>query len=409
MPARICCLDLDTFFVSVERLFNPSLVGKPVVVGGERGARGVVTAASYEVRPFGVRSGISLLEASRLAPPNAVFLPTRHGAYSDYSARVREVIERYSPEVRAASIDEFYIDFAGCEGLYRQSENEDGDAAIERAVRAMCAAIRREINLPASAGIGATRVIAKVASGRAKPEGVLLVPQGGERAFLLPLPVRKLPGIGPKTEERLVADGIHTLGDLANLPTGPLRSKYSRVLAFLEREIAGNGPVKSLGRERPAFHEHDPEGLDLGSISNERTFFSSLHDESRVLTELLSLAERVCFRARKRGIRARTVTLKLRYSDFDTFTRARTMEATSDEAKVYSAIVQLYRVAKKRRLPIRLVGVGLSNLIGPEEAEQLSLPFCTARPVGPIMDEIREKYGYESVHLGGSAGARRVP
>jgi len=399
MPARICCLDLDTFFVSVERLFDPTLVGKPVVVGGPRGGRGVVTAASYEVRPFGVRSGMSLLEASRLAPPEAVFLSTRHGSYSEYAARVREVIDRFSPEVRTASIDEFYIDFTGCEGLYRRAPDEDGDVAIERAVREMCATIRREIHLPASAGIGGSRIIAKVASGRAKPEGVRLVPVGAERDFLLPLPVRKLPGIGPRTEERMTADGLVTLGDLASLPTGPLRAKYARILGLLEWEISGQARPPSLGRERPHFHEYDPEGLDLGSISNERTFFATLHDEGRVLGELLRLCERVCHRARKRGIRARTVTLKLRYSDFHTFTRARTIEPTCDEPKVFGAISDLYRIGRRRRLPIRLVGVGLSNLVGPEEPEQLSLSFDEARPVGPVMDEIREKFGYEAVHL----------
>ena len=261
MAARICCLDLDTFFVSVERLFDPALVGKPVVVGGRRGSRGVVTAASYEVREFGVRSGMSMRDASRLAPPDAVFVPTRHGAYGDYSKRVRAVLERFSPEVRAASIDEFYIDFGGCEGLYRRSEGECGDAIIERTVRQMCRIILDETGLPASAGIGGSRIVAKIASGRAKPAGVLLVPVGSERDFLLPLPVRKFPGIGPKAEARMVADGLHTLGDLTCLPTGPLRLRYARNLAVLERELSGQPRTTPLGRERPAFSEHDPSGL----------------------------------------------------------------------------------------------------------------------------------------------------
>ena len=407
MAARICCLDLDTFFVSVERLLDPTLEGKPVVVGGARGGRGVVTASSYEVRAFGVRSGMSLREASRLAPADAVFLPTRHGVYGDYSKRVRAVLDGFSPEVRAASIDEFYIDFAGCEGLYRRAPDEDGDVAIERAARAMCARIRSEIGLPASAGVGGTRVIAKVASGRAKPAGVLLVPVGAERAFLLPLPVRKLPGIGPKAEARMQADGLVTLGDLAGLPPGPVRARYARILGFLERELDGAGARAPLARERPAFHEHDPEGLHLGSISNERTFFDALGDERRVRDQLLGLTERVCWRARKRGIRARTITLKLRYSDFDTISRSRSIEPTSDEAVVLRTLTDLYRAARRRRLPIRLLGVALSNLIAPDEPAQLELPLERARPVGAAMDLVRGKYGYDAVHLGGAPHRRR--
>ena len=202
MPVRICCLDLDTFFVSVERLFDPKLQGRPVIVGGPRGSRGVVTAASYEVRAFGVRSGMSLRDASRLAPPEAVFLEPRHGAYGTYSEQVRAVVERYTPDVRAASIDEFYLDFTGCDGLYRHAHDEDGDLAIERAVREMCQVIRHETGLPASAGIGVSRIIAKIASGRAKPEGVLLVPQGRNPAFLLQLPIRKFPVSGPKRKRK---------------------------------------------------------------------------------------------------------------------------------------------------------------------------------------------------------------
>lgn len=397
MPSRICCLDLDTFFVSVERLFDPSLIGKPVVVGGIRGERGVVTAASYEARAFGVRSGMSLRDADRLAPPDAIFLPTRHGVYGEYSERVRGVLDRYTPEVRAASIDEFYMDFAGCEELYRKHADESDDACIERTVREMRECIFVETGLPASAGIGTSRIIAKVASALAKPAGVRFVKMGAEREFLLPLPVRKLPGIGPKTEARMLGDGIHTLRDLTRLPTGPIRAKYGRILAMLERELVGQGG-RPLGRERPAFSEHDPHGLSVGSISNERTFFHSLHDDERILAQLLALAERVCHRARKRKIRARTVTLKLRYTDFQTLNRSRTIEPTSDEVLIQATLVELYRECKQRKLAIRLLGVQLSNLLD-ETPEQLKLRFARRRSVGVALDKVRERYGYDSVHL----------
>jgi DNA polymerase-4 len=414
MPARICCLDLDTFFVSVERLFDPSLNGKPVIVGGPRGTRGVVTAASYEVRAFGVRSGMSLRDASRLAPPHAIFLPARHAAYGTYSERVRSVLERFTPDVRPASIDEFYLDFTGCEGLYQHNADEDGDVAIERAIRRMCSAIREETGLPASAGIGASRIIAKIASGRAKPEGVLLVPQGTERGFLSPLPIRRLPGIGPKAEQRLLADGIQTLGDLINLRAGSKRERYSRILTLIETVLSGSSNPTPFGPARPAFLEHDPEELDVGSISNERTFFDTLGDESAVQRELLWLVERVCWRLRKRGITARTITLKLRYSDFSTILRSRTVDPTADEAEVLRTVIELYREHQRRpaslksALGVRLLGVGLSNLVGRDAVAQLALPFQRGPQVGPVLDQVRSKYGYDAVHLGDASTVGRL-
>jgi DNA polymerase-4 len=186
---RICCLDLDTFFVSVERVLDPSLEGKPVVVGGRPGSRGVVTAASYEVRGLGVKSGMSLVEAGRLAP-HAVYLPTRGDTYSDFADKVRDIARRYAPTVVIASIDEMFLDLSGCERLYGRAGDESGDVAIERAVLDITRAIDDELGLPASAGLATSLVMAKVASSLAKPRGVMLVPAGVERAVLAPLPVR---------------------------------------------------------------------------------------------------------------------------------------------------------------------------------------------------------------------------
>jgi DNA polymerase-4 len=211
LPApRICCLDLDTFFVSVERLLDPRLKRKPVVVGGLPGQRGVVTAASYEVRAFGVRSGMSLKRAFELAP-HAVYLPTRHGVYGDYAKRVREIAERYTPVSQVASIDEMFLDFSGCESMYRLGGDVDADATIERVVRDLTDEILDRVGLPASCGIATSRSVAKVASGLAKPHGVLLVPAGAEMELLGPLPVRKFPGIGPVAEQKLHALGLTTL------------------------------------------------------------------------------------------------------------------------------------------------------------------------------------------------------
>ncbi|HEY3593118.1 MAG TPA: hypothetical protein VGL13_04570, partial [Polyangiaceae bacterium] len=176
---RICCLDLDTFFVSVERLLDPSLVGKPVVVGGRPGQRGVVTSSSYEVRALGVRSGMSLKTAFELAP-HAIYLPTRHGLYGDYATRVRRIAEGYTPVSQVASIDEMFLDFSGCEKLYEAPGDATTDATIDRVVHQLTDEIADRVGLPSSAGIATSRSVAKVASGLAKPRGVLMVLAGTE-------------------------------------------------------------------------------------------------------------------------------------------------------------------------------------------------------------------------------------
>ncbi len=252
MAARLACLDLDTFFVSVERLLDPSLVGVPVVVGGRKGDRGVVTSCSYEVRGCGVHSGMSLLESARLAP-HATFVPTRSDTYATHSAAVKAVLERWCPVVQTASIDEFFRDFAGCERLYAQAGDADRDATIARTVWAMRDEVQAETGLPASVGIGASRAVAKMASGRAKPAGVVLVREGQEEAFAHPLPVRKLPGIGPVAERTLLAAGIRTLGELAAVPEGS--GPVAGMAAHLRASLAPSGPLPA--RDRPAFREHD--------------------------------------------------------------------------------------------------------------------------------------------------------
>lgn len=391
---RICCLDLDTFFVSVERLLDPSLEGLPVVVGGRPGQRGVVTAASYEVRAFGVRSGMSVADALRLAP-HAVFRPTRHGAYEPYAQRVRELATRFSPVVRIASIDEMFLDFRGCERLYRRSGDTGPDETIFRVVQELRDAVRDEVGLPASAGIGTTKEVAKVASGLAKPRGVLLVRAGAESRLLAPLPVRKYPGIGPVAEQKLASLGIRTLGQLGAAPAPLVRQVFGSLADRLRRGAAGQSRAE-LGRERPAFREHDPEGGVVGSISNERTFHADVGDEQTVQSMLCALCERVCWRARKRGVKARTVTLKLRYADFHTVTRGRTIAATTSEAAVLAAVKSLYQRARTRRLPIRLLGVALSNLA--DDDGQLGL-FDPLERVGGAVDAIRERFGFDAVRL----------
>jgi DNA polymerase-4 len=395
---RICCLDLDTFFVSVERLLDPTLEEKPVVVGGKPGTRGVVTAASYDVRRLGVKSGMSLIEAGRLAP-DAIYLPTRGDTYGEYADRVREIARRFSPTVLVASIDEMFLDFTGCESLYGRPGDENADAAIERAVLDLTGAVDRELGLPASAGIATSKVMAKVASALAKPRGVMLVPAGVERAVLAPLPVRSFPGIGPVAEGKLLAAGFETLGAVADAPLAALRQIFGAWAAGIQRGVQGRGSG-DLGRERPAFSEHDPEGETVGSISNERTFREDASDPALIHSVLCGLCERVCWRARKRHIKARTVTLKLRYADFHTLTRSRTLAPTSSELELYPVLKEMLAAARTRPLPVRLLGVALSNL---GAFEQLSL-FDQHEKAAAVVDRLREKYGFSIVTLATQLG-----
>jgi DNA polymerase IV len=402
--ARICCLDLDTFFVSVERLLDPSLCGKAVVVGGAKGARGVVTSSSYEARAFGVRSGMSIREASELAP-DAVFVSGHHEEYGRYSRGAREIVERFSPIVIAASIDEQYVDFHGCESLYRKPEDDgDDDATILRVVRTMTKTIADELRLPSSAGIATSKSTAKVACGLAKPAGVLLVRSGTEEATLAPLPVRKLPGIGPVSEEKLHRAGVLTLGDFVRAPDAVLRPIFGAYTAGLRRDALGEGH-NDLGRERPAFREHDPYGERVGSISNERTFAETSRAASESI--LCGLCERVCSRARSRGVRAGRVTLRLRYADFHTITRSQTITPTNVDVEVHRIVLSIYRRARVGTVPIRLLGVALSKLSF--EDPQLELPmFEEGERRGRTVDAVREKFGYDAVHLATTIERRPV-
>lgn len=402
LAPRISCLDLDTFFVSVERLLDPSLCGRPVIVGGERNGRGVVTSASYEARAFGVRSGMSIREASDLAPKEAAFVSGHSDEYMEYSRRAREIVERFSPVVIAASIDEHYIDFTGCERMYRRAGDADDDATILRTVRELTAAIQRELGLPSSAGIATTKSMAKVASGLAKPAGVLLVQAGTEAAVLAPLPVRKLPGIGPVAETKLHALGIRTLGQLVDAAEGELRPIFGAYTPGIRASARGEGSDE-LGRERPAFREHDPEGSVAGTISNERTFVEVNRDTS---FEVLSgLVERIGSRVRHRGVLAGQLTLKLRYTDFQTISRGRTITPpTSVDVELHRIVLDLYRETRTRDLPIRLLGIQVAKLR--LDAVQMRL-FDGGERRGIVVDRVRDRFGFQAVRLATSLRRRR--
>ncbi len=397
MLARLCCLDLDTFFVSVERILDPSLVGKPVVVGGRPGSRGVVTAASYEVRERGVRSGMPLSRAVALAP-HAIFLPTRHDTYGGYSQKVWKIVEKYCPTIQVASIDELYMDFRGCERLYRRSEDVDDDRTIERVVRELTATIQSELGLPASVGIARSKIVAKIASGLAKPAGVLFVPEGNEAQLLSPLPVRKYPGIGPAAEERLAAAGIVTLGQILTASEAKLKMIFGSRVASIQRGIRGESEGK-IDAAAPAFRERDVEVTGVGSISNERTFREDVDDPQSIDAMLCSLAERVCWRARARGLKARTISLKFRYGDFQTCSRSRTLEPTDSESVVLDVVRSLLADSWTRTRPLRLVGVGISKF---DANRQIDL-FSDTTEFHRAVDSVRDRFGFESLRLASTA------
>ena len=338
---------------------------------------------------------MSLTRAVELAP-DAVFLPTRHGVYGDYAARVRTIAEGYTPVSQVASIDEMFLDFSGCERMYWSPGDADPDFTIARVVRNLTDEIADRVGLPASAGIATSRAVAKVASGLAKPRGVLIVPAGTEQALLGRLPVRKFPGIGPVAEQKLHALGLRTLDEVAGAPSAVLRRIFGAWAESIQRGCRGLGSHE-LGRERPAFQEYDPAGCAVGSISNERTFREDVRDPVCIDALLCSLCERVCWRARARGVKARTVTLKLRYADFHTLTRARTISPTCSELVLYPVVRAMFERARQRRLAIRLLGIALSNLR--PEAEQLPLFHDDAAALLGAVDGVRNRYGYDALRI----------
>ena len=380
-------VDLDAFFVAVERTLDPSLGGRPVIVGGP-GVRSVVSCASYEARSFGVHSAMPIAEARRLCP-QAIFLPGRHEAYRDVSRRFMAILRDYSPLVAQVSVDEAYMDMTGTERLF---------GPPKKSGKAIKARISGELSVTASIGVGASKLVAKIASDRCKPDGLLIVPAGESASFLAPLPVRELPGIGPRAGEALEGLGVRTLGELAVFPEGPLRRELGeRTARSLRRRAAGIDPSPVT----PA--------SEAKSISAETTFDEDTDDEGYLTGALLELSERVGARLRKARRRAGTVTLKLRYFDFATITRQTTLSAPvgGDEA-IFQASRALFLTAMRaRRAKVRLLGVGVSGLS--ESASQLSLLDSGNEDDSAIsgaIDAIRAKYGREAIRRG--RGARGV-
>ena len=384
MVRSILHVDLDAFFVAVEQARDPALRGKPVIVGGDPNGRGVVATASYEARVFGVHSGMALRTAKRLAP-HALFLRGDFREYARVSRAFHAIVADYSPLVESGGLDEAYIDITGCEALV-------GSPA--EAAASLRARVRAELGLAASVGIAASKLVAKVASDGAKPDGVLAVPAGMEDAFLAPLPLRALPMLGPSQEKRLAQLGVSTIGQLQALPVSAIEGLFGRHGAVLAQRARGIDPTPVGGE------------AEAKSISREGTFAADVVDVEHLRAVLRGFSESVGAQLRAQGRRARTVSLKLRYEDFTTIGRSLTLPqpAASDEAIFAAADGLLGKTRDVERRPVRLIGVGVSNLVA--DAVQLSLEptrATKAESLSAAFDRVRRKYGVRSLQTGRTA------
>jgi DNA polymerase-4 len=351
-PRAIMHLDLDAFFCSVEVLRDPSLKDKPIVVGGRSENRGVVAAASYPARKFGIHSAMPMIEATRRCK-DLIVISSQHGLYKMYSKVIMGILRAESPIIQQVSIDEAYLDL---------SDEVDNWIEATDIARKIQMRISRDIGLSASVGIATNKMIAKIASDFQKPNGLTVVPPGTEISFLHPLPVKKIPGIGPKTSERLAKFGIYKVADMAVIPEEKLIQRFGKLGSAMVNWANGID-------ERPVHEDHETK-----SISTERTFSKNIEEQGELLDILEKLSLKVAEQLRKKKFMAATISIKLRYGDFSTFTRQHTLQEPTDDG------LEIYRIARKLLVrnwmqgePVRLLGVGGSHFSEPHGQLSLSL------------------------------------
>jgi DNA polymerase-4 len=382
-------IDLDAFFVSVEQVLNPELRGKPVVVGGRPDRRGVVAAASYEARAYGLHSGMPLVTAVRLCP-QAIFIEGSFPRYRDASKKFMAILADFSPFLEPMGLDEAYLDVTGFESLH---------GSIHQMALTIKQRIKDELRLNASIGIASCKVVAKVASDLSKPDGLIEVPFGEERAFLAPLSIDKLPGIGKKTEQKLKGLGIKTLAQLSLMPLEALKSHFGAFGEMLHKSANGIDDRQVL------------PPTEAKSISRETTFGKDTRERQILEVTLRYLGERVGSDLRQRGKQAKTVTLKLRYADFTTITRSRTLpQATDADHVIYDTGEALLRRAlATESQPVRLIGIGISNLVEP--GQQLTMLDSRGRrqeQLDRAIDRIRNRYGFTAIQTGRTLRLRDI-
>ena len=365
-------VDLDAFYASVESLKDPSLAGKPVVVGGA-GTRGVVMSASYEARGFGIRSAMPAVRARRLCP-DAIFVPPDFESYKAHSNRFREILLAVTPLVEPISLDEAFLDVSGALLLFGEPE------AIARKVRRE---VQDGIGVRCSVGVAPTKLVAKLASAGAKPDGMVVVRADDVHTYLDPLPVRALWGVGEKTAETLGRLGVRTVGDLGRTPVGVLARLMGEQHAQDLRDLArGVDDRTVVPYEAPK------------SVSHEETFDRDLDDQRELLREVLSLSQRVAARLREDGFRARTVTLKIRLANFTTLTRSRTLASASDvAADLYQVVGELFAALPGARRRVRLLGVAATGLVQAGEEQLVMLRSERWGDVERAVDRIDRRFG----------------
>lgn len=373
-------VDMDAFFVSVEEIFDPGLKGKPVIVGGDPDGRGVVAAASYEARKYGIHSAMPLAQAKRLCP-KAIFVHGRHGAYGEFSRRVFNILAKYTPDIERTSVDEGYLDMTGFERIHGHPLSVANRMKRE---------IKERIGLNASFGISSNKLVSKIASDCAKPNGILLVMPGHEREFLAPLNIKRLPGIGKVMNEKLTSLGIKTIGDLAQIEKDVLEATFGKWGLDLYYRANGisNSPVEESGKVK--------------SISRETTFETDTLDMTFIDATLFHLIEDVAHSLREENLQARCITLKLRYPDFKTVTRSITLKEPTDLDKViYENIKALWKKSYTRRGRVRMVGVGVSNFTTSLYQQDLFYgeKMRKLKNYYRSIDKIRAKYGNNSIQV----------
>jgi DNA polymerase-4 len=381
--AAILHVDMDAFFVSVELLERPELRGKPVVVGGRPDQRGVVSAASYEARKFGIQSAMPLRTAAKLCP-QAIFLDGHHAKYGEWSDRVATILANFSPIVEMVSIDEAYLDLAGTERLHGPPF-----AAADKLLRA----ITKATGLPCSAGLASTRLVAKVASDQAKPRGLLWVVAGQEARFLAQLPVRKIPGIGEVTERALRALSIEYVQQLADYSLEKLEKIFGQWGTALYRKARGGDSYEFVLDAEPK------------SISHNHTFGEDTADVAVMESMLSHLSQKGCKRLREAGLSAKTLTLTIRYTGFDTYTRAKTLsDAIQFDADAFGVFLALFRVHRDARRKVRLLGVAFSGLTHGNQQLDLLDPQRRLKldKLTRAADTLRNRFGFDKVQFGGS-------
>jgi DNA polymerase IV len=390
MLRQILHVDMDAFFVSVEELENPSLKDTAVIVGADPDGRGVVAAASYAARKFGVHSAMPIRTAKKLCP-HAIFLRGQHRKYGEYSRQIHQIFEEFTPVVEMVSIDEAYLDLTGCERLH---------ASVFRGADKLIRQVKERTGLNCSVGASTSHLVSKIASDQAKPHGLLYVFPGREATFLAPLPIRRMPGIGKVTEPELLSLGIVTISDLQQMGQVKLRERFGKFGDWLY--------TKSCGLDIDAYqYEEEPK-----SISHETTFDTDISEIEEVERTLSYLAQLVGRRLRDHGLFARTVGLKLRLAPFKTLTRDVTLDQpTNLDSVIFASVLRLCEDAWNGEQKIRLLGVRSSNLgraafqrslIDAEQHEKLDKVLKAA-------DKLRDKFGFDAVQLARSVERGNKP